>query len=553
MKLRKANLLLVIAAVVLTPWLVFVSSSIELYLLNQESLGFKTSVLFPFFVAFLLGVLFGFGILLDSQKNQHYLTAPWLYLTAGPLFLIANTAGLFSQHASVSSAILITLLISWFVLSRWFRKFPITKFMPFFAVFACLVVGADVVKLVTGVHLVTHGANVLVKDRIVHQKESSLLGDQPNIYHVLFDGYQSDVFEYLLDEELRSELAGVTYFQNNISPYANTRISIPAVFLGKKLDTNLSLEELQFQAFNSPHSLLGVVTSRGYYSQAYLHQEFDFSPNRFDLVRFHYEFKKQHAWSGRAFEKLWLYSYWPRLVSKYFLGLRSVDLIEAGQLSPEGFPVSSLDAFLAFLEQEKHEPTRNRYVFLHLILPHPPYLLTDDCAVDDEVEPQAQYQCANLLVVKLIRELKRLGRYDDSMLIFHSDHGDNLKIVGNNLREIAFEGDTEYRLKPEFNFRRAKSLLLFKPFGKSLSTELQVSHRESTLLDIAPTVSGALGLGDDKHFIGTSLVTDLDEALPRFFYVDAGIKLHRYLYTEDGLLFDGMENVKMPTKKPNQP
>ena len=61
--------------------------------------------------------------------------------------------------------------------------------------------------------------------------------------------------------------------------------------------------------------------------------------------------------------------------------------------------------------------------FLHVILPHSPFVWDSYCQFAPKSSPAEQYLCAAKLMGEIVAELKRLGRYDNSLIIFQSDHG----------------------------------------------------------------------------------------------------------------------------------
>lgn len=544
MEREKLRYILVLTSVLSTPWVVFLSSSLDLYLANQGSFDYRPTVLAPFFLAATVGVLVGLGILRDSQRNRHYLIAPWLFYLLGPVFVVANTLAVQTSSRLGEGLLALVFTSSWILLAYLIRNTPIRFAALFFTFFAVLVISGDILKFIVSVN--KPAATLDSRQPKLSVSRVNKNSGLPNVYHVVLDGYQSDVFELLLDENTESGLRGLIWFKDSITPYANTRISIPSIFYGKTLSSSLSLNMLQFQALNSESSLLGIIGAQGYFRQGYLHQEFSFSPNQFDEVHYHSEFKQENTFSSSVFRKLWMYTYLYRFISVYFLGEQTVQLIESGKLSPEGYPIGSVATFRSFIEREQFESPRGRYVFIHLILPHPPYELSDTCSVDDSENAKGQYECANRLLVDLVDELRATDRYDDSMILIHADHGDSLEVIGPWLREIKFESGHDYRLGAQFNFPRSKALLLFKPFYRKASVGFSTSNRPTTLLDIVPTVMESFGKEPPKDLDGISLSRSRSPGDPRYFYVDIGIRQDRYIYTSHGLIFDKVLAVLPP-------
>ena len=83
----------------------------------------------------------------------------------------------------------------------------------------------------------------------------------------------------------------------------------------------------------------------------------------------------------------------------------------------------SVPLFRQFLDEEPRRAATGRYVYLHVILPHPPFVWSADCTYVEPSSYREQTLCATRLMAEMVDTLKRLGRYDDSLVIFQSDHG----------------------------------------------------------------------------------------------------------------------------------
>ena len=105
-----------------------------------------------------------------------------------------------------------------------------------------------------------------------------------------------------------------------------------------------------------------------------------------------------------------------------------------GDLMRSGRSVSLvlLDRFLADFQSH----SRPGYYFLHLVIPHAPFVHDATCKVVgdltglasekarfDSPEYLAQVGCANTLAMRLVDTLQEMGRYDSTLLIMQSDHG----------------------------------------------------------------------------------------------------------------------------------
>ena len=113
-----------------------------------------------------------------------------------------------------------------------------------------------------------------------------------------------------------------------------------------------------------------------------------------------------------------------------------------------------------------------------------------------------------------IKRLKDLGRFDNSLIIFQSDHGSLFKVKGDRLVNIAGQGNSSI----PYSTARSRSLLLIKLPGVSADAELSISNFEASLVDIAPTIDRALGLEMSSDFSGFDLFSQLDKGKQRVRY-----------------------------------
>jgi hypothetical protein len=143
---------------------------------------------------------------------------------------------------------------------------------------------------------------------------------------------------------------------------------------------------------------------------------------------------------------------------------------------------------------------------VHLLLPHRPYIFDANCGYTinkGNTEPTScreQAECALSLLTKFLNELKRIGRYQKSLIIVHADHGRRSDLSDLRSRELAKNA--------------SQALLLIKPVGRGSSDRFIVSDVESMLIDVAPTIADALDLPSNGEFEGISLL-NLEEQITK--------------------------------------
>jgi hypothetical protein len=140
--------------------------------------------------------------------------------------------------------------------------------------------------------------------------------------------------------------------------------------------------------------------------------------------------------------------------------------------------VNSLDAFDRMIA-EVGQQDAGRFVFAHILLPHEPFVLDGACQINgDEVERNAtrtsyveigrrdalrrwraylgQVACVHSRVMRLIAALRRAGRYDETTLIVHSDHGSRISLAGPY-------GPTKVEMSPRLFLDFYSTLFVVKP------------------------------------------------------------------------------------------
>ena len=127
---------------------------------------------------------------------------------------------------------------------------------------------------------------------------------------------------------------------------------------------------------------------------------------------------------------------------------------------------------------------KNALRIIHLMGAHAPYVMDADGnkVKDRKVSPVEQYIGSLNYVSAYLSELKRLGKYDDSLIIVAADHGENY---------------VSEKLPEETN-----PILFIKPFNVDSSVQIKESDERASLEDILPTISTEIGMNEsyDKGF-----------------------------------------------------
>ncbi|MDJ0760187.1 MAG: sulfatase-like hydrolase/transferase [Woeseiaceae bacterium] len=477
-----------------TPVLLILSPAITVYLSSQQELNHQLSLLMPFALAAGLVFALGIGLLLMPQSGAaaERGSGPsrmWLYYLAGPFFLVftlLREAPLYflDEFGGVLLAIAIYVAAS-VALARRIRH---EKVVSFFAILSVAFAASEGLRLYTG-------AESAAPVEAVDDSELSLLAANetlPNIYHIVLDGFQSDIFGLVATDSDRMKMDGVTWYEEASATYEHTIWSLPSVFLGAEYDFSMSQRDFQAAGFNASASLLNELKDAGYSTIAFSRKLYEFDYTMFDeMVQHANNIDVTPPQNDDAFMALWVYRTLPAVIGRalarrgWLISANDLQNLGARTFLASSAPIESSLGFQKYLEQEALLPARGRYTFIHLIMPHDPFVLGAGCEETSKSNVLVQAQCAVRLIGEFIDRLKSLGRYDDSLILIHGDHGERYKVDGTNLTPI--------------KYRSNRSLLLLKLPTAESTEGLVTSSIEASLIDIAPTIYEVIGRESALH------------------------------------------------------
>ncbi len=492
-----------------TPVLLVLSPAITVYLASQRELGHQLDLLLPFTVAAVLMLALGIMLWLlphtrDEGEGRTPPSSVWLYYLAGPSFLIFTLlreapVHLFDELGGVLLAVAIYVIAS----VTFARRIRHEKAVGFFAILSVAFAASEGLRLYGGAESPEPVETVDSSELVLPAGDESL----PNIYHIVLDGFQSDIFGLVANDDFRAQLNGFTWFEEASATYEHTVWSIPSVFLGAEYDFSTSQRDFQAAGFNGSDSLLNGLKDAGYSTIAFSRKLYEFDYTMFDeMVQHANNIDVTPPENDDAFMSLWVYRTLPAVIGRALS--RRGWLISQGDLRNLGArtflassaPIESSLGFQKYLEQEALLPAAGRYTFIHLIMPHDPFVLDASCNETRKSNVILQSQCAVRLIGEFTERLKSLDRYDNSLIVIHGDHGERYNVDGMNLTPI--------------RFRSNRTLLLLKPPAANEPDGLTSSSIEASLIDIAPTIYESIGRQSASHE-GYSLYTSDSEAFAR--------------------------------------
>ena len=309
-----------------------------------------------------------------------------------------------------------------------------------------------------------------------HSAEASInlrsdAGIRGNVYHIVLDEFQSDAaMLHLREKNNMAAFRGFTFFTNTIANYLFTYQSFHSYMTGTLYDG------VNYEAWTDHYKnggLLKDLERNGYRITKYTPAAFDFDafPSKHfkseDILR---EEHKRNGYFIKDFVQIWLARVMPNFCTNTALAM-GLDLgakIEgyANGVSrkadvptsvPEGIqPYSAALTLKKVVRDEVNRAPNGEYVFLHVLLPHMPYVLDDQCKYTPTSSDlpinryYAQAGCALNLVSQYLAKIKELGRYDDATIIVQSDHGSVFGPIGKQNSKLVGSRQTEDNSGPAF-------------------------------------------------------------------------------------------------------
>ena len=183
--------------------------------------------------------------------------------------------------------------------------------------------------------------------------------------------------------------------------------------------------------------------------------------------------------------------------------------------------VDTLAAALPWLRSHSDRPF---FLFLHLYEPHKPWAPPADLAALYPDPYDGEVAAADRIVVELISELRELGRYEDSVIVLTSDHGEGLGDHGEE-----GHGVLVYRESLQV------PLILKLPGSRSAGTRVAAPAQ---LVDLFPTLLELAG-GRAEGSDGTFLLDLAAEPVARSLYAESYYPRFYYGWSQLRSLFDG--------------
>lgn len=271
-----------------------------------------------------------------------------------------------------------------------------------------------------------------------------------NIYHVILDGFHGPSLPKLLEIGSFRNLDDFRHYPKFVANAKETAASVPVFMRGRLLE--LDEDRRRFIGRGPAEGLWKDLREHGFRISAYSFKDFNYCAADVVLCVTSTEFMETYF--DRATLDLWFIRLLPASLWRY-VGQQPLRASESF-----GYPFSitswvlgdggrrwrletgaqhemSLMALNRLLADEPNRADAGEYVYYHALPPHAAYVYDRNCKFIRGV-PNTQYKasyqenalCALRLLDRLVAKLKELGRYDNALILVHSDHGHTLAARG---------------------------------------------------------------------------------------------------------------------------
>lgn len=308
-----------------------------------------------------------------------------------------------------------------------------------------------------------------------------------NVFHIIMDSFQTDVFmELVQEEDLAEKLDGFVVYRGNISSGARTVLAVPAVFSTNVYSgTETESEYFRRAAGGSFHYLLYqkdyVLNLMPHVSMArmpgvnYFKRPATYAlPDRQRMVQ-----ATTYALDVSLFRQL------PHFLKRAVYNDRNWRLSALAGDPPTHVSFHQKAFFNDYISRLTVVHDRPAYHFVHLMPPHGPFVTLADGSYSGKALPNTRENYKNearyilRLFMKFLDRLRELGLYDSSVVLLHGDHGAGF-----------VKGATDDPAAGRIS--KVSALLLLKTPGAH--GPLRSNYAQTSLTDIPATMMDLLGV-----------------------------------------------------------
>ena len=297
-----------------------------------------------------------------------------------------------------------------------------------------LILGTTILSLI--IMLISTGGYKSKNYSFVTSENEFLMSENKNIVIFIIDCVDEKLFEETLysEPEFLNRFEDFTLYTNVLCPYPYTSESIPYILNPVRITSGETLRDYHERSVNTS-PVLQEMEKQGYlidlYENSIIWDKVDIS--RFDNIYYEKPIVKYPRALTAALVKYTWFKYAPFYLKP--LVYVSMDEINyAYDIDFNGSAEKFSDVNSVFFDQMKRTDVttteQNTFKFIHIEGAHAPFRYDRNVNVIDTSEGtyRKNIECSLMIASEYIDKLKRAGVYDDTALIFMSDHGFNPEI-----------------------------------------------------------------------------------------------------------------------------
>jgi hypothetical protein len=364
-----------------------------------------------------------------------------------------------NSYSIVIIATLSFLILKWLPLEKLYKK---QKYLAFVSIIFLLNTFQILInirsRMPQDIDLSTITFDQQIKKMEIRKDYSGDL--KPNIYHFIIDHASSLHYEEYL-HSIQNKLTGYIYYPNAFTNYAQTVLSIPAIIKGRVHNPNEPL--MAFTSQDIPQDYLEVTKK---YS-SFNYDKIASKPFR-QIKKMNYQIvtndsnlsvdtKLRFKSTKLPVESI---TFSQRLISEvkvfvtYVIRFINPNMLDKWGIFNSSDPLSIIREYQMMENWVKFfsstdSPTNNTYYFLYTKIPHPPYVLGENCEAELPVsftDIKSQIKCSQVIFSKILNALKNKHKDNNYILLFHSDHGVSPNKPNPILITNAFSNQTTFQI-----------------------------------------------------------------------------------------------------------
>lgn len=487
------------------------------------------------------GLIFGISLMLFVQGN---------YLSLGMNSLVGDGVG----SGTASTAMIVINMIIWCVvivgavlamlfLHKYRDTVRLVSIVALVALIGMMLISFITISLTTDVYSsekLKSDDRIDVGEEILTVKNLDTLAKEDNIVVFVVDRFDHRYYESALEDspEIFDELKGFTYFNDYITLYPRTFPGIVYTVTGVETDFEASRTQYMKDAY-SHSEYLQALKSEGYDINIYTDSYYGYE-NAAYMSGY-----TSNVSGNTAYEivdrdnlvldmiRLSLYRYLPFALQQTVgeISTPTFDKYVQYETEHEVYTTDMKDVYNRLTEDEFTFREQDKgFSFIHIAGCHLPNLYNEnfEAVSDDERWDEISSMKQSFKIIsEYIKEMKRMGVYDDATIIITGDHAN----IGS---------DSEDPYNPHI------TSLFVKPSGVS-EGEMAVSSAQVSQDELFATILAAAGADKADDFGSTVFEISEDEDRKRRYcfqrYQDSGYEIVEYEIVGDSDDFDNWHIV----------